>query len=87
MRLRLLLASAVLPLVLWAILPVVSQGSSPNSRLHDIQKKIQITQGKIGRRKGTERLLTTQISAYTTQDRPPPVAHRRAPGAPVQRSG
>jgi murein DD-endopeptidase MepM/ murein hydrolase activator NlpD len=64
MRLRLLLAGAVLPLVLWAILPVFSQGS-PNSRLHDIQKKIEITRGKIGRRKGTERLLTTQISAYT----------------------
>jgi murein DD-endopeptidase MepM/ murein hydrolase activator NlpD len=65
MRLRLLLAGAVLPLVLWALLPVLSQGSSPDSRLHELQRKIQITQGKIGRRKGTERLLTTQISAYT----------------------
>jgi murein DD-endopeptidase MepM/ murein hydrolase activator NlpD len=65
MRLRLLLAGAALPLVLWALLPVLSQGSSPSSRLHDIQRKIHITQGKIGRRKGTERLLTTQISAYT----------------------
>jgi murein DD-endopeptidase MepM/ murein hydrolase activator NlpD len=65
MRLRLLLAGAVLPLVLWAILPVLSQGSSPGSRLHELQRKIETTQGKIGRRKGTERLLTTQISAYT----------------------
>jgi len=65
MRLRLLLAGAVLPLVLWAVLPVLSQGASPGSRLHDIQRKIETTQGKIGRRKGTERLLTTQISAYT----------------------
>jgi murein DD-endopeptidase MepM/ murein hydrolase activator NlpD len=65
MRLRLLLAGALLPLVLWAILPVLSQGSSPGSRLHELQRKIQTTQGKIGRRKGTERLLTTQISAYT----------------------
>jgi peptidoglycan DL-endopeptidase CwlO len=65
MRLRLLLAGAVLPLVLWAILPVLSQGSSPGSRLHELQQKIQTTQGKIGRRKGTERLLTTQISGYT----------------------
>ena len=31
----------------------------------DIQKKIRVTQGKIGKRKGTERLLTTQISAYS----------------------
>ncbi len=66
MRLRLLLAVAALPLVLWAALPVFSQGaSSPTSRLHDLQHKIQTTQGKIGRRKGTERLLTTQITGYT----------------------
>jgi murein DD-endopeptidase MepM/ murein hydrolase activator NlpD len=66
MRLRLLLGCAVLPLVLWALLPVFSQGAaSPDSRLHELQRKIQITQGKIGRRKGTERLLTTQITAYS----------------------
>ena len=33
--------------------------------LGDIQHKIRVTQGKIGKRKGTERLLTTQISAYS----------------------
>ncbi|MGZ8633089.1 MAG: murein hydrolase activator EnvC family protein [Solirubrobacteraceae bacterium] len=66
MRLRLLLAGAVLPLALWAALPVFSEGaSSPSSRLHELQDKIQTTRGKIGRRKGTERLLTTQISAYS----------------------
>jgi peptidoglycan DL-endopeptidase CwlO len=65
MRIRLLLAGVLLPLVLWAMLPVLSQGSSPGSRLHELQRKIETTQGKIGRRKGTERLLTTQISAYT----------------------
>jgi murein DD-endopeptidase MepM/ murein hydrolase activator NlpD len=66
MRLRLLLAGAALPLALWAALPVLSQGaSSPTGRLNELQRKIQSTQGKIGRRKGTERLLTTQISAYS----------------------
>ena len=66
MRLRVLLAGAVLPLALWAALPVFSQGAaSPTGRLSDIQKKIRVTQGKIGKRKGTERLLTTQISAYS----------------------
>src|SRR5919201_6061067 len=65
MRLRLLLAGVVLPLVLWALLPVLSQGSSPSDRLHELQRKIQTTQGKIGRKKGTERLLTTQISSYS----------------------
>jgi murein DD-endopeptidase MepM/ murein hydrolase activator NlpD len=65
MRLRLLLAGAALPLLLWALLPVLSQGASPSGRLNDLQNKIQSTQSKIGKRKGTERLLTTQISAYT----------------------
>jgi murein DD-endopeptidase MepM/ murein hydrolase activator NlpD len=66
MRLRVLLAGAVLPLALWAVLPVFSQGAaSPSGRLNDIERKIEVTQGKIGRRKGTERLLTTQISGYS----------------------
>jgi murein DD-endopeptidase MepM/ murein hydrolase activator NlpD len=60
MRLRVLLACVVLPLLLWAVLPV----GSPATSLTTVQKKIQSTQGKIGRKKGTERLLTTQISAY-----------------------
>jgi murein DD-endopeptidase MepM/ murein hydrolase activator NlpD len=67
MRLRLLLAGAVLPLLLWALLPVLSQGASPSGRLNDLQHKIETTQGKIGRKKGTERLLTNEISAYTAR--------------------
>src|SRR4051812_36622744 len=64
MRIRLLIAGAALPLALSAALPLASDGASPQSRLNDIQKKIQATQGRIGRRKGTERVLTSQISAY-----------------------
>ena len=68
MRLRLLFLGAALPLVLWALLPVLSEGaSSPNGRLNDLQQKIESTQGKIGKKKGTERLLTTQISAYSSR--------------------
>jgi peptidoglycan DL-endopeptidase CwlO len=67
MRLRLLLAGAVLPLLLWALLPVLSQGASPQGKLNDLKDKIEATQGKIGRKKGTERLLTTEISAYTAR--------------------
>src|SRR4051794_32369814 len=67
MRIRLLIAGAVLPLALWAALPLASGGAAPNSRLNDVQKKIQATQGRIGRRKGTERVLTTQISAYSAR--------------------
>ena len=66
MRLRVLLAGAVLPLALWAALPVFSEGAaSPTGRLGDVQHKIRVTQSKIGKRKGTERVLTTQISAYS----------------------
>jgi murein DD-endopeptidase MepM/ murein hydrolase activator NlpD len=67
MRIRLLIAGAALPLALWAALPLQSDGASPQSRLNDIQKKIQSTQGRIGRRKGTERVLTTQIHAYNAR--------------------
>ena len=67
MRIRLLIAAAALPFALWALLPLPSDGASPSSRLDDVQKKIQTTQGKIGRRKGTERVLTTQISAYNAR--------------------
>jgi peptidoglycan DL-endopeptidase CwlO len=65
MRIRLLIAGAALPLALWAALPLASDGASPTTRLNDIQKKIQATQGRIGKRKGTERVLTTQISSYS----------------------
>src|SRR4051794_29944303 len=61
MRVRVLVACVVLPAVLWAVLPVGSLGAP---RLSTIQHKIDATQGQIGRKRGTERLLTTQISAY-----------------------
>jgi murein DD-endopeptidase MepM/ murein hydrolase activator NlpD len=65
MRFRVLIATVALPLALWALLPLSSNGaSSPRGKLGDIQKKIQATQGKIGKRKGTERVLTSQITTY-----------------------
>ena len=67
MRIRLLIAGAALPLALWAALPLQSDGAPPQSRLNDVQKKIQATQGRIGRRKGTERVLTSQISTYNAR--------------------
>src|SRR3954454_15412525 len=67
MRIRLLLAGAALPLALWAALPLPSDGATPQTRLNDIQKKIQSTQGRIGKRKGTERVVTTQISTYSNR--------------------
>jgi murein DD-endopeptidase MepM/ murein hydrolase activator NlpD len=55
----------LLPVLLWAVLPTGSRGATPESRLDRLEDKIQSTQGRIGRRKGTERVLTTEISAYT----------------------
>jgi murein DD-endopeptidase MepM/ murein hydrolase activator NlpD len=67
MRIRLLIAGAALPLALWALVPLSSDGASPTTRLNDLQKKIQSTQGRIGKRKGTERVLTSQISQYSAR--------------------
>jgi len=65
MRLRVAIVAVLVPLVLWGVLPVLSDGASPSSRLDSVQRKIDITRGKIGRRKGTERVLSTQIGAYS----------------------
>ncbi len=67
MRLRTLIAITVLPLLLWAALPLVSSGATSQQRLSDLQQKIQATQGKIGRKKGTEHLLSSQIAAWTAR--------------------
>src|SRR5512142_2538066 len=66
MRLRVAIVAVLLPLVLWGLLPVLSD-ASPTGKLGRIQRDIQRTQGQIGRKKGTERVLTTQISAYTSK--------------------
>jgi murein DD-endopeptidase MepM/ murein hydrolase activator NlpD len=73
MRLRSVLAGAVLPLVicasLWLFLPLGSEADSPQGRAASIQKKIDTTRGKIGRRKGTERVLSSDIAQYSTKIR------------------
>jgi murein DD-endopeptidase MepM/ murein hydrolase activator NlpD len=70
MRLRHLLAGAVLPLVLcaslWLVLPLGSQ-ASPQGRAASLQKKIDTTRGKIGRRKGTEHVLTSDIQRWSSR--------------------
>lgn len=64
-RLVPLLACVVLPCLLWAALPLASAGAPPKARVAKLQKKIDITRGKIGRRKGTERVLSTEIAGYS----------------------
>ena len=65
MRARVLLASIVLPLVLWAALPLPSSGRTKQAELNSLHNRIGEARKKIGRKKGTERVLTSQITAYT----------------------
>jgi murein DD-endopeptidase MepM/ murein hydrolase activator NlpD len=71
MRLRTVLACALLPVVLsvslWLVLPLGSQATTPQGRAASIQQKIQTTRGKIGRRKGTERVLTSDIQRWSSK--------------------
>jgi murein DD-endopeptidase MepM/ murein hydrolase activator NlpD len=60
-RLSLLLAGAALPLALWAALPLISSGQSPEA----LQRQIDRTRDRIEWRKGRERVLTTEVSAFT----------------------
>ena len=59
MRLRVLLVCLLVPLLLWGAVPMLSSGQQP------LQERIEKAREKIGRKKGTERLLTSDIRAYT----------------------
>src|SRR5215218_2166900 len=71
MRLRHLLAGAALPLFLcaslWLVLPLGSGAQTPQGRAASLQKKIETTRGKIGRRKGTEHVLTSDIQRWSSK--------------------
>ena len=64
MRVRVLIAAVALPLVLWAILPLASSGQSKQQELSELQSKIAKARAKIGRKKGAERTLSSQIAGY-----------------------
>jgi murein DD-endopeptidase MepM/ murein hydrolase activator NlpD len=63
MRLRLLLLAVVLPVALWAVLPVGSSADDPTPG--QIQKRIDQKQSLVGGHKAHERVLTSDISQYT----------------------
>jgi murein DD-endopeptidase MepM/ murein hydrolase activator NlpD len=65
MRARVLLASIALPLILWAALPLQSSGQSKQKELSKLQSRIAEARKKIGRKKGAERVLSSQIAGYT----------------------
>ena len=57
-RLSLLLVVAAMPFALWAVLPLGSSGQT-------LKQKIDRGQAKIEQHKGRERVLTSQVSAFT----------------------
>jgi murein DD-endopeptidase MepM/ murein hydrolase activator NlpD len=69
MRVRVLLAAVALPLVLWALLPLPSSGKSKQEELDQLRQRIDRARQKIGHKRGTERVLTTQISSYNRRIR------------------
>ncbi len=68
LRLRLLLLSALacLPVGLWALSPLVSTAAAPRT-LSEVQSKIRSKERQIERKKGSERVLTTDIAGYTAR--------------------
>jgi murein DD-endopeptidase MepM/ murein hydrolase activator NlpD len=58
-------ALVALVLALWAVLPVGSTAVTNQERLGELQSKIEATQGRIGRKKGAERVLTSDIARWT----------------------
>jgi murein DD-endopeptidase MepM/ murein hydrolase activator NlpD len=65
MRVRVLVAAIALPLLLWGALPLPSSGQSKQAELSKLQSRIAEARKKIGRKKGTERVLSSQIAGYT----------------------
>jgi murein DD-endopeptidase MepM/ murein hydrolase activator NlpD len=67
MRLRTFAAGVVLPLVAWGASPLIADAGNPSATASSLSNKIQQVQGKIGRKKGTERVLSSEIAAYSAR--------------------
>ena len=61
MRLRLLIAAVTVPLVLWALLPLVAAGKP------SLSSRIQDKRDQIAGKKSTERVLSTSIASYSSR--------------------
>jgi len=67
MRLRTFAAGVVLPLAVWGASPLVADAGRPGARAASLNNKIQQVEGQIGAKKGTERVLTTEIAGYSAR--------------------
>jgi murein DD-endopeptidase MepM/ murein hydrolase activator NlpD len=65
-RILLLIACIAVPFALWTALPLGSTAATPSqNKLDELNGKIDRTRDKIGRKKGAERTLSSDIAAYT----------------------
>jgi murein DD-endopeptidase MepM/ murein hydrolase activator NlpD len=60
-RIRLGVAVAAFPILLWSVLPMVSSGASPA----EIQRQIDKKRGQIQWRQGRERVLSSDVAGFT----------------------
>jgi murein DD-endopeptidase MepM/ murein hydrolase activator NlpD len=67
MRVRLLIAVAAIPLVIWGVLPLVSGAAPSQARLNQLDDKIDRARSQIGKKKGTERSLSVDIRSYSVR--------------------
>ena len=63
MRLRVLLAVTAIPLVLWAVLPLVSAGQS--GRIASLQSQIEEKRREVERKRARERAISQDIQSYS----------------------
>jgi murein DD-endopeptidase MepM/ murein hydrolase activator NlpD len=67
-RLLVLIACVALPIALWAVLPLGSVAATPSQgRLDRLESKIGAARDRIGRKKGAEHTLSSDIAAYTSR--------------------
>jgi murein DD-endopeptidase MepM/ murein hydrolase activator NlpD len=59
-----LCAALLAPLLLWALSPLVTTAAAPRT-LNEVQSKIRSKERQIDRKKGSERVLTSDISRYS----------------------
>jgi murein DD-endopeptidase MepM/ murein hydrolase activator NlpD len=65
MRLRLLFAGVVLPLLLWASLPLTSSGQTPKGNSATLQSKINSKRAELNAKLGKERVLSSDVAGFS----------------------
>jgi murein DD-endopeptidase MepM/ murein hydrolase activator NlpD len=66
MRLRYLLAGLAVPLLLWAVLPLMSAGA-PQGSAASIQSKISAKQAELNKKLGKEHVLSSTVARYSSR--------------------